>query len=152
MRGADNSDFVVGKGCVAKSVFAVTLLEDASFFDRAACEKAKGRVGEDRGESFGFVVVPVFMIAQDDDAAFGTVWIVFAVAFDVEASHRWNRAWCTLAAKAEIFFSVNDVVDIVFLEAGAFFQVAVDPDLPVFVGWGESLLEGAGAFSAETVC
>ena len=60
--------------------------------------------------------------------------------------------WCTLTAKAEIFLRVNDVVDIMFLEAGTFFQVAVKPDLPVLVGWGESLLEGAGALSAETAC
>ena len=50
--GSDNGDFVLREDSIEKCVFAVSLLEGESFFNRTTCEKVKGRVGENGCKSW----------------------------------------------------------------------------------------------------
>ena len=47
------------------------------------------------GELLLLVMVPVLVVSENNDTIFGAVGVVFAVASYVEATHGWDRAWCT---------------------------------------------------------
>ena len=67
-RWADDSDFVVREGSVAKSVLAIALLEDTSVPHSFGSEETERLVFEDGCVTLGFLVDSVFEVAEDHNA------------------------------------------------------------------------------------
>jgi hypothetical protein len=99
----NNSDFIRGEEALAEGVLAVPLFEDLSLLDCHA-EKEAHCVGmEDRGVLVGLGPYPVFMIAKDNNAGFGTVGGHHLVWFDGEEAHGRYCPRGALLLKTAIF-------------------------------------------------
>ena len=85
-------------------VFSVALLDDAPFLGVLGCEEPQRGVGKDRGKALGIIEGPIFVVPEDNYAAFGAVWIVVSSAFDPWSCHSWYGIGCVAVAAGRHYY------------------------------------------------
>ena len=90
----------------------------------------------------GFVIVAVFIVAENNDAGLGSIWFAVLVCFNNEDTHRGQTFGNkTFTAKREILFLVDSFIDSKRFEPPFLLEVGVKPDVAIRVGRMKGLLE-----------
>ena len=82
-----DGEFVWRESGVAECIFAIALFKNSFVANGFGSEKTKGSVLEDRSVSFGLVEVPIFEVAENDNARFGTMRIKILIGLYDKDTH-----------------------------------------------------------------
>ena len=72
---------------MTEGIVAVPLLEDVLFLGRFGDEKAETGVFENRSGALELRLVGVFVVAENDDAELGAIWVAVLIIFDDKNAH-----------------------------------------------------------------
>ena len=121
-------------------------------------EKTEGTAFKDRGVLFGFVIVAIFEVSEDNNARFRTVRFAVFVAFDDKDTHgRESVADFVGSFESKVVLFGYFLIDVTFLEPPFLLVVGVEPDWLVRIGREEGFQErrrtGVGEmFGRKEVC